>query len=188
MTTPEPGHNRYVRGVEALVPAVDPLTPRQVAALLRASAGAVRAELEALPRQLAAWHPRPGEWCALQVLGHLIESERRAFAERIERLLREDRPRLETWDQEATAESRNDCDRDPTELLEEFVEAREASIGMVAGLQPGQLQREGEHPLVGRLSVAELLHGWVHHDREHLKQLFSIVQAAVERHLGNARL
>jgi hypothetical protein len=177
---------RYVRGVAAIVPTVDPLTPRQVAALLRASASAVRAELEALPRQLAAWHPRLDEWCALQVLGHLIESERRAFAERIERLLREDCPRLETWDQDVAAESRNDCDRDPAELLEEFVEAREASIGMVAGLQPAELEREGEHPLVGRLSVAELLHQWVRHDRDHLKQLLSIVQMAVERHLGNA--
>jgi hypothetical protein len=35
--------------------------------------------------------------------------------------------------------------------------------------------------------VADLLHEWVHHDRNHLKQLLANVQAFVWPHMGNAQ-
>src|ERR1700694_2867374 len=64
-----------------------PLTPEEVAGLLRSSATAIETELEAMPRELASWRPAEGEWCALEVVGHLIEAERRGFAGRIRLLL-----------------------------------------------------------------------------------------------------
>src|ERR1700730_14675305 len=56
-----------------------PLTPEEVAGLLRSSATAIETELEAMPRELASWRPAEGEWCALEVVGHLIEAERRGW-------------------------------------------------------------------------------------------------------------
>jgi len=35
--------------------------------------------------------------------------------------------------------------------------------------------------------VRDLLHEWVHHDRNHTKQLLSVVQARVWPSMGNAR-
>jgi hypothetical protein len=49
------------------------------------------------------------------------------------------------------------------------------------------LGRSARHPTVGRLSIAELLAEWVHHDRNHLKQIFANVQAYVWPHMGNAQ-
>ena len=84
-----------------------PLTPREVARLIESAAAAIRAELAALPDDVLAWHPAPGEWCAKEVLGHL--------------------------------------------------------------------------------RVGDLLHEWVHHDRNHLRQLLANIQAAAWPHMGNAR-
>jgi DinB superfamily len=77
------------------------LTPEQVAHLLRAHAAQIQAEMEALPDAALAWHPEAGEWCVKEVVGHIIEAERRGFAGRIRTLLDQDSPRFAAWDQRA---------------------------------------------------------------------------------------
>ena len=47
--------------------------------------------------------------------------------------------------------------------------------------------RSGRHPKVGSLTVSDVLHEWVHHDRNHLKQIMSNVQALAWPHMGNAQ-
>jgi hypothetical protein len=164
-----------------------PLTPEEVAVLLRSSATAIETELEAMPRELAGWRPAQGEWCALEVVGHLIEAERRGFAGRIQLLLEDDEPRLETWDPPAVTAARRDCEKEPAQLLDEFMELRQSSLELVYGLRPEHLTRAGQHVEVGRLEVGDLLHEWIHHDRNHLRQLLANVQARVWPEMGNAR-
>ena len=48
-----------------------PLAPREAAAALQAVLGQVWAECTALPPHVLRWHPASGEWCILEVLGHL---------------------------------------------------------------------------------------------------------------------
>ena len=60
-------------------------------------------------------------------------------------------------------------------------------IELVAGLEPWDLQRAGIHERVGRLTVNDLLHEWVHHDRTHSKQILGIVQAYVWPQMGGAQ-
>ena len=160
----------------------------QTAALLRAQATAVRAETAALGDALCRWRPAEGEWCVNEVLGHLIEAERRGFNGRIRTMLAEDEPRLQSWDQEAVARERRDRERASRDLVAEFETLREDSAHLVEGLRPDQLDRAGHHPLVGRVTVRDLLNEWVHHDRNHVKQMLSNVQAYVWPRMGNARL
>ncbi|HKW94374.1 MAG TPA: DinB family protein [Methylomirabilota bacterium] len=163
------------------------LAPPVVAELLRAAAAAVGAELSALPAPVLAWHPADGEWCVKEVLGHLIETEQRGFAGRIRIILGGDRPQLEGWDQEAVARARNDCARDWAALHDEFARLRASSVALVAELEPADLSRGGRHPKVGVLTVGDLLHEWVHHDRNHIRQMLANVQAFAWPHMGNAQ-
>ena len=168
-------------------PGPDELSTTRVAALLRAHAAAVRAEMEALPEAALRWHPAAGEWCVKEVLGHIVEAEHRGFAGRIRIILEADGPALAGWDQEQVAAERRDCERDTADLLREYLHQREASVGLVAGLQAEQLDRGGEHERVGWLSIRDLLHEWIHHDRNHLRQLLANTQAYVWAHMGNAQ-
>jgi hypothetical protein len=168
-------------------PAPAPLAPREVAAALDAVLAQIRAECAALPAEVLRWHPAPGEWCALEALGHLIEAETRGFAGRVRTLLAEADPEFRTWDQAAVARERRDCDREPAAVVDEFTRLREASIALVAGLRPDDLARAGRHPTVGRLSVADLLAEWVHHDGNHLGQILANTQAYVWLPMGNAQ-
>jgi hypothetical protein len=155
--------------------------------MLRAAAAAIAAEVRALPEPVLRWRPAEGEWCVKEVLGHILEAERRGFAGRIRIILAGDRPALERWDQNAVAAARNDCERDAGALVRELLTMREESAALAAGLRAQELERVGLHPVVGELTVAMLLQEWVHHDRTHLKQIMSNVQQYAWPHMGNAQ-
>lgn len=162
------------------------LTPIEIVRLLRASTNALAAEAWALGPH-ATIRPAEGEWCATEVLGHLIEADRRGFAGRIRTVLAEDRPTFVKWDQPGVARERRDNERDPSDLIQEFMTARGTDLAFMAEIDPALLRRVGIHPKVGELSVNDLLHEWVHHDREHLAQMLAVSQVLVRPFMGNTR-
>jgi hypothetical protein len=163
-----------------------PLSPNVVAALLQAAAEEIQAEVATLPPDVAGWHPGPNEWCVKETLGHIIEAERRGFAGRIRLILQSPEPQLQGWDPAVVARERNDCARPTTEVLEEFRVARTDSIGLVRSLTVEEMDRGGLHPQVGYLRVRDLLHEWLHHDRNHMQQILAVTQAFVWPSMGNS--
>lgn len=163
------------------------LQPIDIAKLIQASAAALRVEVEAMPEALLRFKPGPREWCAKDVVGHLIEAERRGFAGRIRLLLTTAEPALETWDPDDVARARHDVERDVKELLAELAALREGSVKLLAGLEARDLTRAGMHPKVGRLTIGEVAHEWVHHDRNHVAQIMANVQAYVWPSMGAAQ-
>ena len=166
------------------------LAPTRIADLLAASATTVIAELVSLGDD-GGWRPEPGEWSANECVGHLIEAERRGFAGRIRRILAADRPLipadLEAWDPPAVAEARRDHLRSGAELAAEFDALRADGVELVRDLTPADMGRVGIHPDVGPLRGDELLGEWVHHDRNHIRQMLAVTQARVWNQMGNAR-
>ncbi|MBW3632909.1 MAG: DinB family protein [Chloroflexi bacterium] len=164
-----------------------PLAPHQAAALLGTMPAYLRALIDAAPRELLVWRPAPGEWCVLDVVGHLIETEERGFAGRIRTLLAEDRPQFTTCDPSAVARARRDAERVAPELLTELAARRIASVALVHDLTPDDLSRGGVHPEVGFLTVNDLLHEWIHHDANHLRQVLANIQGYTWPNMGSAQ-
>ena len=165
-----------------------PLAPIEVAALLESMRSAVGAEITALSDDVLAWHPAPGEWCAKECLGHMLEAERRGFNGRIRTILAaQSEPSLPGWDQQAVERERNDCQRAAGDLLAEFNALRADSVTLVRGLSEKDLQRGGTHEKVGHVRVADLIQEWVHHDRNHFRQLQANIQAYVWPSMGNCQ-
>ena len=163
------------------------LTPAEIAALLTSTAAQLRAELAALPERVLAWHPAPGEWCVKEVIGHLIEADRRGFDGRIRIIQGADTPLLERWEPPDVARARGDCAKSAAALLDELVAMRQDSGTLVRGLREADLDRAGRHPTVGLLRVSDLLQEWVHHDRNHQRQALANVQAYVWPAMGNSQ-
>ncbi len=161
------------------------LTTDRIAVYLEATCALIEAELEALGDD-SSWHFAPTEWCANEVVGHMVEAEKRGFAGRI-REIQEGRKQTAAWDQVAVAKERNDCARLGQSLWMEFMGVRNGSIKLVRSLGPGDLGKGIAHPKVGELRVRDLLQEWIHHDRNHTRQLLAIAQERVWPHMGNAQ-
>ncbi|MEO8228827.1 MAG: DinB family protein [Chloroflexota bacterium] len=168
-------------------PARDPaIDPARIADLLEAAAATILAELEALG-PAARWRPASAEWSANECLGHLLEAERRGFNGRIRTILAKDKPALQGWDQVGVALARRDHERPSAELLVEFLPLRADSIDLVRSLRAEHVARTGLHDRVGELAIGDLLGEWVHHDRNHIRQILAVTQARVWPQMGNAR-
>lgn len=164
------------------------LAPTEVAALLESMRSAVGAEITAMSDEVLGWHPAPGEWCAKECLGHMLEAERRGFNGRIRTILEaQSEPAIPGWDQQTVERERNDCERAAHELLAEFNALRADSVALVSGLSETDLQRGGTHETVGHVRVADLIQEWLHHDRNHFRQLQANVQAYVWPSMGNCQ-
>ncbi len=161
------------------------LTTDRVAEYLEATCALVESELKALGAD-SGWHFDPNEWCANQVVGHLVEAEKRGFAGRIREILA-GKPKTSSWDQAEVAKERKDCERIGQSLWMEFMGIRNDSIKLVRSLQPGDLEKSIAHPMAGQLSIRDLLHEWVSHDRNHTRQLLQIGQERVWPHMGNSQ-
>jgi len=165
----------------------DALEPAVAAGVIGAFGVSLGERLRGLPKEVLVFHPAAEHWCVNEVVGHLIEAERRGFAGRIREMLEADDPVFDTWDQPSVAAARHDCERVPEELIGEFAELRAESARLVAGLSDTDLERAGQHPDVGRLLVSDVMHESVHHDANHDRQILANVQTAVWPHMGNAQ-
>jgi hypothetical protein len=164
-----------------------PLRTEQVSLLLRATNSALLAETNQMRASMAAWHPAEGEWCVKECIGHMQEAERRGFAGRIRRILEEPGRKDPDWNQVEVQRLRNDCARDLDELVSEFSEERERSVQLVEGLMSTDLTKACEHEQVGLLTIEDLLHEWIHHDRNHFRQIQANVMAYVWPSMGNSK-
>jgi hypothetical protein len=161
------------------------LTTDQVVDYLEATCALVESELTALGDD-SGWHFDPKEWCANEVVGHLVEAEKRGFAGRIREILA-GKQKTSAWDQAAVAKQRNDCARMGQSMWMEFMGIRNDSITLVRSLKPADLGKGIEHPMVGQLFIRGLLHEWVSHDRNHTRQLLQIAQERVWPHMANSQ-
>lgn len=163
------------------------MTPREAAAVLAGSGDAAVRLARSLPSDAARWRPGPNEWCVNECLGHLIEAESRGFGGRMRLILESDEPRLEAWDAAEIAAARDDRRREPSELAAELEKRRAESLELLSSVREADLQRGGVHPRIGRITVDELLHEWVHHDANHLRQALAAVEAYVWPAMGNTQ-
>jgi len=118
-----------------------------------------------LPADLLARQPSPGEWSALECLGHLLDTERYVFPARVELFLagRD----LEAFNPDTQGSS---VDQSPAEMAAEFARLREASLAALQKVSQADLLRTARHSELGMVTLGEMLHQWAAHDLNHTVQ------------------
>jgi hypothetical protein len=161
------------------------LQPHEVVASLHNTPAVLRTLLRPLPREMFTWHPTPGKWCINEVVGHLIEADRHDFMGRIRLILDHEEPRLTVSDQAEVVRMRHDCHHDLHALLDELSHQRSSSLSCIVTFGETELQRGGVHPTIGHLHIGNLLHEWVYHDMNHIRQIVANVQGFLWEHLSH---
>lgn len=125
--------------------------------------------IDTLPETLLTRAPAPGEWSAIDCLGHLLTVEQLLFSVRLRHLL-EGREQLIEFDFDAPREP--GPVQTPRELVAAFVAQRQESEAILAGLTPPDLERKSYHPEYGDVTLGYLLNLWAAHDLQHTMQAF----------------
>jgi hypothetical protein len=143
---------------------------------MTANAQAIRALLENISTEQAAWKPDPQTWSMNQVMEHVYNEERIDFRQHIREMFKN--PPME-WGtlKEASWLQVVDCQQS----LEGFLKEREASIGWLQSLDKPDWEVSSTAQFgpseVLTLSAADVLVSWVAHDHLHLRQMNELLYA-----------
>jgi hypothetical protein len=138
-------------------------------------AAIAEALLKITPDELDA-RPAPGRWTPREIVHHLADSETTA-AVRLRRLLAEDRPAIQGYDQDEYARTLH-YDRPHETSLELFRYVRMSTAELLERLQPQDWLREGTHSEVGRYTVETWLEIYAAHAHKHARQIRAARDAA----------
>lgn len=119
----------------------------------------------------AGWERReaPGEWCPRQVVHHLGDSEMNA-AIRIRRIIAEDNPLIQGYDEEQWAAGLHyDLPVEPA--LSAFKYARASTSLLLHSLSEEEWARPGQHSQFGRFGAIEWLESYGPHAHDHADQI-----------------
>lgn len=111
----------------------------------------------------------PGEWSPREIIHHLADSEMTS-AMRIRRLIVEDNPLIQGYDQEAFA-AQLWYDRPIENSLEAFRLARATSAELLTRMSDSDWQRAGTHSESGPYSAEDWLRIYAEHAHEHADQI-----------------
>lgn len=141
---------------------------------LLAAPGTIRSLLEAVPDEVLALEPAPGEWSIVQVVAHLLHADASAFRDRV-RSIAGGADRLSPYDPTLDISVDGQARLVLHDLLERLTASRRESASLLRSIDPDLLERVASHP-DGSFRAADFVEEWVYHDADHLQQILEIVK------------
>ena len=145
----------------------------EITAYLRQLPDLIEESLHGLSDDELRHRPSPDEWSALEICCHLRDYAQEEGV-RVRRLVEEDGPALEAYDQEAWARERNYQGEDIRRLRTTLRAFLGGLAYQLEGLSDQQWERGGTHPETGPVTVRSRAEQQVAHARAHLEQLRTI--------------
>ena len=145
-------------------------------ALLSRTPAAFDALLRNLPNDLVCANEGENTWSAWDIVGHLIYADRADWMPRIRRILEfgETRP-FDPFDRNGHL---RECDgKSMAQLLDDFADVRQERLAELSGLNlsHADLRLRGVHPILGAVTLSELLSTWAAHDLNHIHQISRVL-------------
>jgi hypothetical protein len=147
----------------------------QTISLLTHTPATLNALLRDLPETWTHRNEGPNTWTAREVIVHLNHCERTNWMPRAKMILEsgESQP-FTPLDREGGAETQANS---LPQLLDEFARLRSENLRelQALNLNSQDLEKRGQHPSFGSVTLSQLLSTWAAHDLTHLHQLSRIL-------------
>jgi hypothetical protein len=117
----------------------------------------------------------PAKWSAFENIAHLA-CYHPVFLHRIQRIEEENNPFFSRYVAEADPEFPGYVQQSLPRLLGDIRSSRRTLIDLLEGINEAGLERTGEHPRYGRLSLTQWLEFFLLHESHHLYAIFMLVQ------------
>jgi hypothetical protein len=130
----------------------------------------VHQSLKDFPEQSLTAHPIDGKWSAAEIVHHLADSETTS-ALRLRRLLVEDHPIIQGYDQDAFAARLNYNNRDIAPALDAFRCARATTAQLFDFMEDKDWRSEGTHSESGAYTAEDWLTIYAAHAHNHAAQI-----------------
>jgi hypothetical protein len=136
----------------------------------------VSRSLEGFPPDSLTAHPFQGKWSAAEIVHHLADSETTSGL-RLRRLLVEDHPLIQGYDQDAYAGRLNYNNREMAPALDAFRSARATAAQLFEFMRDEDWEREGTHSESGSYTAEDWLTLYAAHAHNHAAQIRRLREA-----------
>lgn len=155
---------------------MNPEDRQQLIAQYKAGFDEVSRNLAIFPQDLLTAHPIPGKWSAAEIVHHLADSET-ISGHRLRRLLVEDHPLIQGYDQDQFAALLRYNEREITPAMEAFRAARATSAQLIDMMTEADWRRAGTHSESGPYSAEDWLKIYAAHAHNHAAQIGRLREA-----------
>jgi hypothetical protein len=127
----------------------------------------------------------PDTFSPFEVVGHLIHGEKTDWVVRAKWII--EKGSIEAFEPyDRFAQARESKGKSMGQLLEEFRLIREQNIAWVRSVswQPEDFSKKGLHPVLGEVSMKNLLSTWVVHDLTHIAQITRVMAKQYKSEMG----
>ena len=149
---------------------------QQLIAQYKAGADEVTAALEGFPQDQLNAHPIEGKWSAAEIVHHLGDSETTSGL-RLRRLLSEDHPLIQGYDQDVYAKELRYNERELGPSLDLFRSTRACTAQLFDFMTDEDWRREGTHSESGSYSAGDWLKIYAAHAHNHAAQIRRLREA-----------
>ena len=132
--------------------------------------------LNGFPADSLGAHPIPGKWSVREIIHHLGDSESTS-AWRLRKLLVEENPLIQGYDQDQFAARLRYNERDMAPALEAFRYARASTMQLIPLMNEEDWNRAGTHSESGRYTVEDWLKIYAAHAHNHAGQIRRLREA-----------
>jgi hypothetical protein len=153
-----------------------PFVLDEAIALLSRTPSALDALLRGLPDTWITANEGGDTWSPFDIVGHLVHGERTDWIPRVRIVLEHgDGRAFEPFDRRAQFVFARSMTL--AALLDEFTRLRRDSLAQLRALDlvDADLERRGQHPELGAVTLRQLLATWVAHDLDHISQVSRVL-------------
>lgn len=164
------------------------MTPEERQSLIaqyKAGFAEVSQNLANFPQNLLTAHPIPGKWSAAEIIHHLADSET-ISGHRLKRLLVEDHPLIQGYDQDQYATQLRYNEREIAPALEAFRAARTTTAQLIDLMTEDDWRRAGTHSESGPYTAEDWLKIYAAHAHNHAAQIGRLREALTNSSAANA--
>ena len=153
--------------------------------ILERTPSVLRALLTGLPDDWVMNNEGPETFSPYDVLGHLIHGEKTDWRPRVNKILEKGTSSaFDPYDR--FAQYQESKGKSLSQLLDEFENLRAANMKWFKslGLTTVKLDAEGMHPVLGKVTLRQLLATWVIHDLTHIAQVTRVMAKQYKEEMG----
>ena len=153
--------------------------------ILDRTSAALQSLLAGLPDDWVMNNEGPETFSPYDVVGHLIHGEKTDWTARTKMILEFGNTQtFVRWNREAMYEE--SIGKSLQQLLDEFAAIRKANMGWFKALNltEDDLDKKGMHPVLGDVSLRNLLATWVVHDLTHIAQIARVMAKQYKSEMG----
>lgn len=149
------------------------LLPSSVATRLQYQHKSLMDVIEGLSDEQIRRQVIPGKWSIFENIVHL-QTYQHTVIGRVRRMLDEQNPSFGVYTAEADPLFADNCAKTSREIIQDLLTTRKEMAAGILSFQESDLEKTGEHPVYGKMTLVQWLNFFLLHEAHHLFAIFKM--------------